>query len=101
MNDYNNGLLPEPCMRLPYGWGEEWKSIELGDGTGYVRLDDKRGTCKADETETWDCVCDNIGRYGARLIVHVMECTECGHTYEHVNGSYEYCPWCGRRVVEE
>ena len=53
-----------------------------------------------DETETWECVCDQIGRYGKRVTVHVMECSECGHTYEHVNGDYEFCPHCGRRVVE-
>lgn len=55
------------------------------------------GTCQADETETWECVCDGIGRYGKRMTIHVMECTECGHTYEHVNGDYEFCPRCGRR----
>ncbi len=25
---------------------------------------------------------------------YVMECSNCGHTYEHVNGDYEYCPHC-------
>lgn len=25
-------------MRLPYGFGGDWASIELGDGTGYVKL---------------------------------------------------------------
>lgn len=59
------------------------------------------GTCQADETDTWECVCDGIGHYGKRVTVHVMECSECGHTYEHVNGSYEYCPHCGRRIVKE
>lgn len=57
-------------------------------------------TTTVDETATWECVCDQIGRYGKRVTIHVMECSECGHTYEHVNGDYEYCPRCGRRVVE-
>jgi len=57
-----------------------------------------RETCRADETATWDCVCDGVGHYGEHLTVHVMECSACGHTYEHVNGSYEYCPRCGRKV---
>ena len=57
-------------------------------------------TCQADETDTWECVCDGIGHYGERVTVHVMECPECGRTYEHVNGDYEYCPHCGRRIVE-
>lgn len=51
-----------------------------------------RGTCEADATETWTCEC-----VGEQLTVHVMECSECGHTYEHVNGDYEYCPRCGRK----
>jgi ribosomal protein S27AE len=25
----------------------------------------------------------------------------CGGTYEHVNGSYEFCPRCGKKVVRE
>lgn len=58
------------------------------------------GTCQADETDTWECVCDGIGHYGERVTVHVMECSECGRTYEHVNGGYECCPHCGRRIVE-
>ncbi len=54
-------------------------------------------TCDVDETDTWECVRDDLGGYGKRLTVHVMECTECGHTYEHVNGDYEFCPRCGRK----
>ncbi len=40
MSDYNDNLLPDPCLRLDYGFGEQWASVELGDGTGYVRLAD-------------------------------------------------------------
>ena len=47
------------------------------------------GTCKPVETETLE-----------NVTVHVMECDECGGTYEHVNGDYERCPHCGRKVVE-
>lgn len=44
MSDYNDGLVPEPCLRLDYGFGQEYASVELGDGTGYVRVtDDLRG----------------------------------------------------------
>lgn len=59
---------------------------------------ERTGTCTADETDTMECVCDGIGRYGKRVTIHVMECSECGGTYEHVNGDYEYCPHCGRRL---
>ena len=38
MNDFNRGALPVPCLRLDHGFGEHWESVELGDGTGYVRL---------------------------------------------------------------
>lgn len=38
MSDYNDYLLPEPCLRLDYGFGEQYASVELGDGTGYIRL---------------------------------------------------------------
>lgn len=59
------------------------------------------GTCKEDETETWQGVCiSNPIRYVRNLTIHVMECSACGGTYEYVNGSYEYCPRCRRRVVE-
>lgn len=59
------------------------------------------GTCKADETDTMECVCDGIGHYGEPLTVHVMECSACGRTYEYVNGGYEFCPRCGAKVVVE
>ena len=32
--------------------------------------------------------------------VRVIECSACGRTCEHANGSYEYCPHCGRKAVE-
>ena len=41
MSDYNDGLLPEPCLRLDFGFGQEYASVELGDGTGYVRVADE------------------------------------------------------------
>ena len=50
-----------------------------------------------DETETIECVCDGVGYYGKKVTIHVMECPECGRTYEHVNGDYERCPHCGTR----
>jgi membrane protease subunit (stomatin/prohibitin family) len=59
------------------------------------REDCCRGTCTADETETWVCEC-----VGGQLTVHVMECSKCGRTYEHVNGGYKFCPRCGARIKE-
>jgi len=37
MGDYNDHKLPDPCLRLDFGGGE-YNSIELGEGTGYVKL---------------------------------------------------------------
>ncbi len=45
------------------------------------------GTCNPVETVTLE-----------NVTAHVMECDGCGGTYEHVNGDYERCPRCGRRV---
>ena len=57
------------------------------------------GTCEADETETIKCwvKCKDEPSTEHMDFIHVMECTECGHTYEYVNGDYEYCPRCGRK----
>lgn len=41
MSDYNDGLIPDPCLRLDYGFGQQYASVELGDGTGYVRVTDE------------------------------------------------------------
>ena len=59
-------------------------------------------TTTVDETETLHARGDTWGtkEFDKKVIVHVMECSECGHTYEHVNGDYEFCPRCGRRIVE-
>jgi hypothetical protein len=40
MNDYNRGLLKDPCLRLSYGFEGEYSSVELGDGTGFIALAD-------------------------------------------------------------
>lgn len=38
MGDYNDHKLPDPCLRLDFG-DAEFASIELGEGTGYIRRD--------------------------------------------------------------
>lgn len=61
-----------------------------------------RGTCEADETKTIKCwvKCKDEPSTERMEFIHVMECSECGHTYEHVNGDYEFCPRCGRKRVD-
>lgn len=97
--------------RKPIPHVYHFRATEMGDGRLFLEaqlvtpeqaVDATLGptATTVDETETWECVCDQIGRYGKRVTVHMMECSECGHTYEHVNGDYEFCPHCGRRIVE-
>ena len=47
------------------------------------------GTCELVETDSYS---------NANEVIHVLECSECGRTCEHVNGSYPRCPHCGARV---
>ena len=49
------------------------------------------GTCELVETDSYS---------NPHEFVHVLECSACGETCEHVNGSYQRCPHCGRRTVE-
>ena len=103
-------LLPEIAWGLDDRWPDylsvahdahgEWRVYVPEDtlGSRNCSNSERTGTCIADETDTWECVCDQIGRYGKCVTIHVMECSECGHTYEHVNGDYEFCPHCGRRL---
>ena len=57
------------------------------------------GTCHADETDTIKCwvKCKDEPSTEHMELIHVMECSACGGTYEYVNGGYEFCPRCGRR----
>ena len=59
------------------------------------------GTCKADETDVIKCwvKCKDEPSTEHMELIHVMECSACGGTYEYVNGSYEYCPRCGAKVI--
>ena len=39
MSDYNDGILPEPCLRMDTHFGDEYESVEFGDGTGYIKAE--------------------------------------------------------------
>ena len=77
MNDYNRGALPDPCLRLDYGFGEQWASVELGDGTGYVRLADYEKAVAENAKLREICVdmLTCINAYKARKSI----CWECEH----------------------
>ena len=48
-------------------------------------------TCELVETASYS---------NPREVIHLLECSECGRTCEHVNGSYPRCPHCGAKAVE-
>lgn len=54
---------------------------------GWVR----ERTCELVETDSYS---------NANEVIHVLECSECGETCEHVNGSYPRCPHCGWKAVK-
>lgn len=56
-------------------------------------------TCHADETDTVRYTGTSSTGHTETGTIHYMECSECGRTYEHVNGDYPHCPHCGKRVV--
>jgi len=48
-----------------------------------------------------ECELVEVDSYSnAYEVIHVLECSACGETCEHVNGSYPRCPHCGRKAVE-
>ena len=56
--------------------------------------------CRKDEEmeDLWPIPRKADDRFGF-FHVHVMECPECGWSYEYVNGDYERCPHCGTRFI--
>ena len=90
--EYDNGETRFAC--------DTWcftpeQAVEATLGSFNCTNGERTGTCHADETDRIECGGIIDGRH---YDIHVMECSECGHTYEHVNGDYEYCPHCGRRI---
>lgn len=61
--------------------------------------------CELEETESYECRrFDAVDPklYATRLTVHVLECSECGRTCEHINGTYPRCPYCSSvNVLDE
>ena len=58
-SDYNDGRLPEPCLQLDFGGGE-WKSIELGNGAGYVQLSNTEWIGREELRYKMDCLVSNL-----------------------------------------
>lgn len=68
-------------------------------------MSDELKLCELEETESYECRRFDTADpklYATRLTVHVLECTECGRTCEHVNGTYPRCPYCSAvNVLDE
>ena len=64
--------------------------------------DSPKRTCELEETESYKaCYADYDGNL-KMTTVHVLECSECGRTCEHVNGTYPRCPYCSSvNVLDE
>ena len=103
MSDYDDGLIPEPCLRLDYGFGQQYASVELGDGTGYVRVTDElRGEYhkmkRWYDDELRAALDENATLRKLALDVHALhwsglDCTECPWIDEcDTDGG---CPWLG------
>ena len=76
----------------------------LRDLFGVWKADEPK-ICELEETESYECRRFDTADpklYATRLTVHVLECSECGRTCEHVNGTYPRCPYCSSvNVLDE
>ena len=107
--DRDTEFLVYGCKHVAHEWGcrlqvdmltpEQAIAATLGSCscTNNCTNGERTGTCTADETDTIGALY-NDNHHIKKITIHVMECSECGHTYEHVNGRYEFCPRCGRRI---
>lgn len=85
MSDYNDGILPEPCLRMDTHFGDEYESVEFGDGTGYIKAAPILAKIGALHEEI-----DRLRDESAELRELVRKVDH----YERL-GCYE-CPHCGR-----
>lgn len=108
MSDFNDGLLPTPCLRMDTHFGDEYESIEFGDGTGYIKAAPilaKVGALHEEIDRLRDeCgTCENVGYY---IDSTRFKCSSCGYNgwtkyaAEGKDKVPNYCPNCGRKVVD-
>lgn len=100
---YSHDALEEELERVR-AERDEWKL--RFEGMCDTRADDApKRTCELEETESYECRRFDTAEpklYATRLTVHVLECSECGRTCEHVNGTYPRCPYCSAvNVLDE
>ena len=69
-------------------WSREYDWQAIADELNVAMSDEE---CELEEVDTYN---------SSGEPVHVLECSACGKTCEHVNGSYPRCPHCGRKAVK-
>lgn len=85
LDDY--GLSYYPPEASDGDGGVDWGKVERVeiDWHDFVR----ERTCELVETDRYS---------NAYETIHMLECSACGETCEHVNGAYPRCPHCGAKV---
>ena len=81
MSDYNDNLLPEPCLRMDTHFGDEYESVEFGDGTGYVKAAPMLARLGALHVELDELRDGNakLREYAKLMHGHIKECCDaCG-----------------------
>lgn len=90
MSDYNDGLLPEPCLRMDTHFGDEYESVEFGDGTGYVKAAPTLARLGALHVEL-DELCDEnakLRELAGRMLGSIRRFEVCSDSYR-VSSVYE------------
>ena len=102
-----DGKLTAEQVRDALMSADRWKKPMGNTGltNTHVVIRDDGWQAIADELnatlDSGECELIEVDSYSnANEVIHVLECSACGETCEHVNGSYPKCPHCGRKAVK-
>ena len=77
------------------------KGLGYADRPEHVRNAASEAFERELDAELGECVLEEVDSYSSPYeAIHVLECSVCGETCEHVNGAYPRCPHCGRKAVK-
>lgn len=77
------------------------------ESSGALAVGGTKDEARDDAIEEWNrraestCHMDLTETDTHEVTYRTWECDECGQSCEEVFGSYEYCPHCGRKVVQD